>query len=345
MMHPSHRTVLTTLLIILYVTHQGALSFSQLPVKSRELGNFALFAGMGMASKETRKKKNSRKAKAPSGMKKSSFDVNASLLRLEKQYDELDRESAKSLEKDTQDRDDTLAREFIVAVRSSEPSSVLSDWVPIAQLIISRKYGESGDTHEGTADPMIPIAVSHFCRELACVATLGSRAFQSVPRQSMQYSVEPINSWMKYVYDVIIEGKNEDKSNEQVMMKDEARQVLELDGEQISLSEVKRAYRSKSMELHPDRLLECSEEEKLAASLQFAKVKLAYETLQSGVRDGSSSWYSTLGGKARTDFLGPLELISLGDAEKELEASTVKCAVAGLDADLVQSFVARLQAV
>ena len=101
------------------------------------------------------------------------------------------------------------------------------------------------------------------------------------------------------------------------------------------------------MKLHPYSFVgvERSEEEKDKMNEEFARVKIAYESLQFSIRvidgDGSKSrpWYETLG--VRADFIGPIELLSLDKAKDDLSSRRCRCAVAGLTPETVLAFVAR----
>jgi len=132
------------------------------------------------------------------------------------------------------------------------------------------------------------------------------------------------------------------------MTTDQARKVLQITESNLSLREIKQIYRKRSFECHPDRLsasrgYELTEAEKSIQGEEFSKIKLAYETLlESGaVRKSGSSWYESLGGRSRTDFVGPIDLIPLASAKTELAISCVDSAVVGLEPEMVQSFVAR----
>ena len=121
------------------------------------------------------------------------------------------------------------------------------------------------------------------------------------------------------------------------MTKVAARQVLGVE-EGCDTSDLKRAYRRLSFEYHPDRL----DESKSNGEVNFEQIKLAYETLSSGVRGQEGvSWYESLGGKDRTEFNGPVSLISRAVAEELLGQNEVSCGVVGIESDVVQSFVAR----
>ena len=127
------------------------------------------------------------------------------------------------------------------------------------------------------------------------------------------------------------------------MNKHDARKVLQLEGDSHDKSEIKQQYRKLSFALHPDRFVgtERSDTDIQVSKDHYARVQLAYETLSSGVRNGGeSSWYQSLGGRSRTDFVGPIDLLSLAEAQDRMP-TTVQSAVVGLQAELVQGFVTR----
>jgi hypothetical protein len=277
---------------------------------------------------------------------KAPFNVNSSLLRLEKRYEEISKAAAKTLAQDNDSPDDLVTTEYVVAARvvgKSQRSSV-PDWVPIAQLCLARPASDA-HTSEGAFDPVTQAAVSLYCRELTLAASIAARLFNSVVRSEMQYSVESLDSFHKHVYEVVIEGKNEDAKNEGVMTKLEARTVLQLEGDAIDKSEIKRAYRNLSFALHPDRFVgtDKTNEEIKVSSDEYARVKLAYETMSSGVRNEGRSWYESLGGKSRTDFAGPINLLPLSLAESTLKTNKAQSAITSLSSDIVQTFVVRSQ--
>jgi DnaJ domain len=326
----------------------------------------------------------------------ASFDVSASLARLEKRYGELELAAAKQLarqdkEDDTENNEDPrwaattnsdendkeeetsntiiITSEFIVAARASSKVGV-DDWVPIAQLLVSRpdndsmstsvsRTSSSSSTSMSSSMDLASLAVAAHCRELSHLAALGAPAFfKSVARNGLEYSLESIDSFHKHVYTGVVDG-----GHAKVMTKAEARRVLGLDeanrgsianGSSSGSDDnsntivnpkaaIKQAYRRLSFDLHPDRFQGETAEENEAAAQRFALVKQAYESLSSGVRGvQGSSWYESLGGKSRTDFCGPVELISLATALDDLNNKHgCETAIAGLDKDLIQSFVAR----
>ena len=346
---------------------QTANAFVTAPIGSSnrlELESYTILAaagmGMGMGTKSKAGAKNSKKKNGKnsngssnnnSNKKKGAvFDVSASLLRLEKKYDEMMLSSAKSLQSEDQ-QVDQLAAEMVVAVRTNpstkSKSAATADWVPVAQLCLR--------PHAEVSSEWARAAVSFYCRELSHAAALGAKVFTSVPRNDLEYAIEPVESFHKYVYDhVILEthSKNNNKSNNsdnehqinlEGMTKAQARQILELDENEHDKQAIKKAYRNKSFRLHPDRLREHTAEEVETASVEYAKVQRAYERLTSGVRSAGTSWYASLGGKDRNDFR-PIELMQREAASSVLEKFRVESAVVGLDPELVQTFVTRNQA-
>ena len=177
----------------------------------------------------------------------------------------------------------------------------------------------------------------------------------------MQYSAEPLDSFIKYVYEDVIEGKSVDSFVEPSngsskggddtkisMTKSKAREILKLDPDCKDMSLIKKAYKTQSMRFHPDRFVNSDKtrEEIDESTVRFGLVKMAYEALLSGVRNtdvngvSQQSWYESLGGKARNEFVGPIDLISVEKASL-LCNKAFKSAVVGLDPELTMSFVAR----
>lgn len=307
-------------------------------------------AGMGMGVAEKGKKSSAKK-------KGTNFDVSASLMRLEKQYEELEWQSNKAIARNTDDEEDsnddpkpsssvTLSFEYVVAARSTSGMSshgAIADWVPIAQLICTCNS-------DGVSDETRQAAVSLYCRELAHAAYLGAPVFQNVARKDLQYSLESKDSFYKHVYDVVHRGVDPNSANGQTMTKAEARTVLRLQEDESDMKVIKQSYRRLSFDLHPDRLAQATNgdanvgDSENANGDDFHKIKMAYDTLTSGIRTTGSSWYQSLGGRARTDFSGPISLILIESAQQLLDKAGVKSAVCGIDSKLVQSFVTRNQA-
>jgi hypothetical protein len=319
-----------------------------------------LFAGMGMRGATKSKKKGGKNnkdksksmGKATSSASTTKFDVNASLLRLEKKYDDLLLGVAKELKKEEKDADsysswssgeiEMMTSEYVIAARASSQKGSVPDWVPIAQLCLKRP---ETTYHEGASDEMVQTAISVYCRELSHLAAVGAKVFSTIARNDLQYSVESVDSFHKFVYGDVVEGKAK-KSPDQAMTKAEARKTLGLvlndndDASEITKSDIKQAYRKLSFQLHPDRF-EGTPEECKEATNQFGRVNLAYDTLSSGVREEGVSWYESLGGKERTGFVGPVNLLPLGAAQETMTRHKAEGALCGLDPTMVQSFVAR----
>ena len=137
--------------------------------------------GMGMGASSVTKIKKPTAAKGLKKQDKQSgkqqpFNVNASMLRLEKKYDELTKAAAKNLLKEDIEAGDMVTTEYVVAARAQ---GYISDWVPIAQICLARPADLGSD---GVSDPLLRAAISCYYRELSFVASLGARVSQSVPR-------------------------------------------------------------------------------------------------------------------------------------------------------------------
>eukprot|EP00536_Pseudo-nitzschia_multiseries_P002068 jgi/Psemu1/294682/fgenesh1_pm.27_\ len=317
--------------------------------------------GMGGATKSKKKggknkskNKGSNKGKGLSSPASSStpFDVNSSIIRLEKKYDELMRDAAKNLQREEEEANsysswssgeiEPITSEYVVAARraasstSSAGTKSVLDWVPIAQLCLKRPETEF---HDGASDELVQTAVSVYCRELSFLAAAGAPVFATMARNEIQYSVESVDSFHKYVYDEVVEGKAT-KSPDQAMTKAQARETLGIEADTTDKADIKKAYRRLSFELHPDRF-EGTPEECEAATARFGRVQLAYDTLSSGVREEGVSWYESLGGKERTGFVGPVNLLPMAAAKETMTRKKAEGALCGLDPVMVQSFVAR----
>lgn len=366
-------------------------------------------AGFGGASGSTAKKKNknNKKKKSPSSSSSSGakYDVTAALLRSEKLYDKLQGENTKAIysttgkdddnleeyldqftykppnnnDEDANDiKEETVFSEFVVAAKYNPKkknnnnknnkivgSSSVLDWLPIGQICLSRPYNSND---ERIPNDLID-AVSLNCRELSHMASITVPIFSKLPRQDIQYSVETMESWYKYVYDNIMENNESsgstDSSSSKWTKKD-ARVALGLPEDCNDLKEIKAAYRKLSFKYHPDRFVtlvnqdqeteEETEKERKEASIKYTQIKQAYEFLMmsGGMMDSSSSdtsssstglsWYESLGGRERTDFKGPLKLISIQEASERKEKGNWESAVVGIDPEVALMFNARNQA-
>lgn len=312
---------------------------------------------MGMMS--TNKKNKGKKGSSTP----SSFDVSKACLKSERLYDELIKSSNKLLQNDDEHDADTITAEYVITARIS-PSATkerllpgaasLCDWVPVAQLCLVRHVNDPNFDATVRDCEKVRTAVSYYCREISYMASLGASIFKSIPRNAIEYSAEPVDSFYKFVYEDVIEGKNALKENS--MTKKEARIMLQLEEGCNDAAEIKKSYRKLTFALHPDRFVGAvrTEEEIKQASDDFAKVKVAYEVLSSGVRneveDGNggtskrSSWYESLGGRSRTDFSGAIDLLPLEKAKESFANEDYKAAVCALNPATVMTFVTRNQA-
>ncbi|KAL7452752.1 hypothetical protein ACHAWC_004473, partial [Mediolabrus comicus] len=215
---------------------------------------------------------------------------------------------------------------------------------------------------EAIMESTLQAAISYYCREINYAACLSApSAFQSLPRNNVEYGVEPIDSFMRYVYEDVIEGKkggngesssttangnaagssSSSSSNGGGMTKAQAREILELEAGVTDTTLIKTAYKKQSFKYHPDRV---SEEDRASSSDKFGLIKRAYDTLNSGIRNSDKqSWYESLGGRERNEFMGPITLLSM-DKASALCNKAFRSAVVGIDPDLTMAFVARNQA-
>ena len=318
--------------------------------------------GMGVAAatkkngkKNKKNKKNKRGASPVAAASTAPFDVAKSALKSEKLYDEIMTSAAKALLSDVDDPEEVTSEYMIVArgapdASPSSPSSSggAADWIPVAQLCLVRRLAL--DDGEDVLTTQLCAAVSRYRREIhftACQAA--PSAFGALPRDRVEYGAEPLESFHRHVYEDVIEGKRggEDANGEaRGMTKAAAREVLELEAGCADVGLIKTAFKRQAARHHPDR---AAEEDKAAASERFARIRNAYNTLNSGVRhngangDARHSWFASLGGRDRTDFVGPLTLLSAKEVDA-LRSPSCKSAMIGIDPDLTMTFVARNQA-
>ena len=109
-----------------------------------------------------------------------------------------------------------------------------------AQLCLKRPENLS---NEGASDEMVQTAISTVCRELSHLACMGAPIFSKIARNDLQYSVESVDSFHKYVYDEVVEGKA-NKSPDQAMTKAQARKTLSIgeDATKADIDEVVARY-------------------------------------------------------------------------------------------------------
>lgn len=303
-------------------------------------------AGMGISVNASKNKKNGGKTVNKKKTTPVVIDIKASLLRHEKLYDQLLVKAATRNNEgdDDEDEDESTTAdnnnqqlsttEYVVAVRDKTRKN-LDDWIPFGHLVLC-----SNTMEEKLEQQMKQACVTLYCRELAMLAEKGAKALSLVARQDMEYSLEPIDSFQKHVYDVVVATKDKDMTVQQAL---EIMQIQDTDMQELDMSTVKRQYRRLAFEHHPDR--HDLEEDKAMAGQRYDQLQQAFERLtQSGtIRKQGSSWYESLGGRARTDF-SAVQLISASDAQRIIDTAVnihQGSAVTGMDPEIVQAFIAR----
>ncbi|KAL3823445.1 hypothetical protein ACHAXA_010205 [Cyclostephanos tholiformis] len=368
-------------------------------------------SGPSSSSRNNNKGMGSRGSSSTTKSDNKPYDVAKAWIKSQKLYDELMHESTRafnaanpSSELLDDDVGADITTEYIVAARCRAEASgggggnnnnnninsalrSASDWIPVAQICVVRPIepegrdgGRVGSSDDGSMSSLpVRAAVSYYCREIFFAATLASPALKSLPRNLVEYSAEPVDSWIRHVYEDVIEGKAADSyvdvgtGTKVGMTKGRAREVLGLDVGCNDASLIKSAYKRESMACHPDRFVNTdrTREEIDAYTEKFGLVKMAYEALNSGVRENNAaattsvvvdgddsgvsvggtngassssrrSWYESLGGRSRTDFVGPIDLMSM-DKASALFNKAFRSAVVGLDPDLTNAFVLRNQ--
>lgn len=305
-------------------------------------------------------------------IKKTPFDASSALIRSAKLYEELSLKASKvmaaAVENDEEnyegedDKDEEVYSEFLIAAKYVSPtqedgcsyppgSAGLSDWVPVAQLCLIRNRSTLSSTNT-----QLHSAVSTHCREIYHAAQTVAPIFNNIPRSHIRYSAEPLDSFFKYVYDNVLADSSPQPQSDEVMTKAQARDILGIPLESTNdLSLIKQRYRTLSMQYHPDSAVTTAvtstqvdddDDDDIDISAKFRQVRLAYDTLCSGIRvtdatgTATGSFYETLGGKDRTDFLHIPTLISPDEARNNM-SKTMQSAVIGLDSDTVMAFVTR----
>lgn len=306
----------------------------------------ALAKGMGMGTAIKSKKSGNKKTKTKKSKKPSAppFDVSASLLKCEVLYEDLLKKYDNPVIEEEEEEEEVNVYEYVIAAKYSGSAPVpgsasFCDWVPVAQLCLVLGAGFESERP-------LQLALSYYCREIHQAGCFAAPVLATLPRNSIQYSAEPLSSWHKHVYDAVIKAPSSSSETTVTMTKAEARECLDVEANCTDLAMIKKGWRKKSFELHPDRFIgqEDSEKAKLAPE-QLHCVNIAYETLQSGNMNSMGGWYASLGGKQRTDFNGAMELVSIDQGKKSMEhpieLGGIKSAVVGLSPEVCMSFVAR----
>jgi hypothetical protein len=379
-------SLLLLVAIFMEPTFFGSAAFLDIALVRRSCSNFKIegvwLESESTSSKKKNKKKEVKKQTTGSNnrngfggislsssssaqIKKTPFDASSALIRSAKLYEELSLKASKVLAAveneesyEGDDIDEEVYSEFLIAAKYVPPtqedcnyppgSAGLSDWVPVAQLCLIRNRSTLSSTKM-----QLHNAVSTYCREIYHAAQTVAPIFNNIPRPHIRYSAEPLDSFFKYVYDNVLSDPSPQQTDE-VMTKAQARDILGIPLESTNdLSLIKQRYRTLSMQFHPDSAVSTTttvtinqDNDDNDISAKFRQVRLAYDTLCSGIRvtdatgTTTGSFYETLGGKDRTDFLHIPPLISPDQARKDM-AETIQSAVIGLDSDTVMAFVTR----
>ncbi|GMH55187.1 hypothetical protein TL16_g01840 [Triparma laevis f. inornata] len=281
---------------------------------------------MGATKAKAKKTKKAAPTSSGFGAKKdikAPFNAAASLLRNEKLYDKLEKESYQ--ETMSEGESDSVFREFVVTVQTPSQS-----WFPVAQLCIH--------SHSSTPSQFISPSLSFLAREVLQAARTASPSFNN--NNGVEYAAEPMGDFMTHVYDTCIEPS---QSSQPVLTLKEAREIIEIDKEDVKdVDALKSKYRKITMKYHPDRFPgDTSSPEAIEAAVKFDQAAKAYDVLTS---NSQQSFYAGLGGKARNDF----KTFEVSDVGKErvgmsmdLELGGYRAAVRMLDTDISSFFIAR----
>ncbi|CAM6088717.1 unnamed protein product [Calypogeia fissa] len=252
--------------------------------------------------------------------KKPSFDAGVLLRRSEQLYRKLLAEHVSEGE----------IREFVICVRekksesnNNKASSVLDDWLPVAELAL---------VSEQDASEALPVLLPILCREVAECAAKGAVALRSISRSGLEYAYEPAEAFYEYV----TAGSNVKLSSTECPYA-----VLGL-AKGAPASEVRAAYRSLAGKNHPDKQFG-ADTDATAAEAEFKRVTSAYDEIKrAGLASEGGATYASLGGNARNGLSEPI-VITSDNRSSELPKG-VKVAVRQLDSEIVSQFLTRLYA-
>mmetsp|Transcript_22918 Transcript_22918/g.52500 ORF Transcript_22918/g.52500 Transcript_22918/m.52500 type:complete len:369 (-) Transcript_22918:159-1265(-) len=316
------------------------------PPKTKKGMGKGMGMGVGVGKKVSKNQKNKQKV---------VFDAASAYLRSEKNYDEY----LVECENSATDGDGVpalIAREYMVTARfvgskSLPGASSLHDWTPAAHLIVASSTDSPSDP-EAAAER----SVSSMCREIHHALVVGNPSVASLPRSEIQYAFEPLQDFFDHVYEAVIADENNggtSDEDERPMLKSEARSILGLEAD-ADAAALKSAYRKLTLKCHPDRFAgeDVSEQEAKEAAVLFHSAQRAYDSLGAGTSGdgaaGSSSWFESLGGRARTNFSGPLSLSKIGEpgAMENLPFNLggYKTSISAVTPEVTMMFVARNQA-
>jgi hypothetical protein len=305
------------------------------PICKRQL--VSTVSSMAMAAKTKKPAKKKSAAPSAGGFASKTATVTktvdaATLLRKSMDlYDMMSKEEAlRESSVDDDAEDEPGLREYVVCVRSKEYDAV-SDWVPAACMGVMWSGGQVEDNPilKGIADHNLfaPIAAKLHCREVWESACQSAPSLRKLPRNSIEYAFEPLDTFGDVIE--VVDGKGASTAN--------ALKTLGV-SKGASAADIKAAHRKLIMTLHPDRVASLPEEEQDAARKRFEQVQEAYEVLGGGSGDSISSWYESLGSGRADFFSGPIDLRKPVDGGL-LEYWTA--AVCPLDMELTNKFITR----
>eukprot|EP00668_Euglena_longa_P040608 GGOE01053464.1.p1 GENE.GGOE01053464.1~~GGOE01053464.1.p1 ORF type:complete len:457 (+),score=71.06 GGOE01053464.1:138-1508(+) len=270
----------------------------------------ALFA---VASKQ----KKSTKVKP----KKPSIDTKALLRQSEKEHEKL----CSTYGHDTSS--DIVLAEYIVAARSkatgkAEPS--LSGWVPICSTVVVANTMAQKQLRK-------PVLIAHLCREFSETLAQISPVLRAYPRKDLEYSLEPWSSFDTYVL-------NRKSTKDAALFAELGLQPG------ADSSDIKAAYRKLASQLHPD-LHRANPAVQEANSARMRRIQEAYTALGGGYGESRDCWYASLGGRARTEFSGVVDLsgVKMGGEllglDLPFELGGLRCAVSPLPTHVPAEFL------
>jgi len=277
---------------------------------------------MGTSSKKRKAQRNSGKRKA--GPRPQPVNYAALVRASEAQHNKITAQYEPG-----ENDDGTVMTEWIVAARVREGQPVvpmLTDWVPVATIVA---LAHEQATHNLARETV----VGQLKKEISECVHLVSASLRSVDRDGLEYALEPVDSFSSHVMDRSKYEKHDDLYRD-----------LGLEPG-ATPREIKTAYRKIAAQCHPDTFATRPEGQEEAAA-RLKKAQDAYTILGGGVgTDNEDSWYASLGGRARTDFSGPLS--TKGHTQKRLgqelplEGGGFRLALAPLKPEMAQEFLFR----
>ena len=338
-------------------TQWAAKAASRKKAKSKSKGGTAKSSGFGGGG-------------AGGAEKKGTTDAAKALLaRSEKLFEELEEvaaaEGASADEEDSgggnSDSSDLILRYFIVAARlkgekerqtATGAAKQLTDWVPVVQLAVLGQQRLKVQNEE-----FLGKTTSALARETLHALTSAVPSLKAaVSGPMLEYSAEPMSSFEKFIY--VMYDKSFLEKGQEAMTRAEAAAAFEIDSpDEVDAGELKRQYRKLSAALHPDNNQGLEGAEAEAVAERFRKVQEAYIVLGSQVVSGGekageevgknavASWYESVGGGDRLDFMGPLEMGAVGKAARGAELGHAlggwSQAICGIEPDITQFFASR----